>query len=72
MPTVFMIYDTERQMYWQSSKGRQTWSASWHAKNAWNHAVPGGWRLYETGKFEKQTRFVCHKFDLSALTPEVV
>lgn len=59
MDTAYVIYDTETKTLWKNGRGKKTWSAAGHAKNAWNVG------RYREPKFSEQTRFECWKAELT-------
>lgn len=62
MDTAYVIFDTQTKALWTSSRGKKTWAAAGHAKNAWN--VGSSTRYVN---FSEQTRFECWKVELKLI-----
>lgn len=76
---IYCVYDKERKEYWQTGKGKRSWSTKAAAKNAWNNdrpseeEFPEGYRPGSSSDwvrakvFNDQKRYVVHE-----LTPKEV
>lgn len=68
--SLYLVYDSQTDEWWETPKGKKAWNAANHAKNAVN-ANPPEWMWgkdrfgrpsrYHGIKFSEQTRLVVHK-----------
>lgn len=70
IPNVYCVIDTDTDEIWMTPKGKMTWNAPGHAKNAWNEQRYPKWGKDEAPVFTKQTRFVVKKCTLTITAEE--